>query len=43
VAWEVEFTGEFEAWWNSLGEAQEIKIDAAVRTLEEFGPTFPTR
>jgi hypothetical protein len=41
VAWEVEFTNKFETWWNSLEETGQIKIDAAVRMLEEYGPDLP--
>lgn len=41
MAWEVEFTDEFEEWWNGLNEAEQIKIDAAVRVLEEYGPDLP--
>ena len=38
MAWAVEFTDEFETWWNGLREIEEIKIDATVRLLEEYGP-----
>ncbi|MBZ5610438.1 MAG: type II toxin-antitoxin system RelE/ParE family toxin [Acidobacteriia bacterium] len=41
MAWEVEFTDEFEQWWNSLTETEQIKIAAAVRLLEEYGPDLP--
>ena len=41
MAWEVEFTDEFEEWWNGLNETEQIKIDAAVRVLEEYGPDLP--
>jgi hypothetical protein len=41
VAWEVEFTDEFEEWWNSLEETEQIKIDAVIRMLEEYGPDLP--
>lgn len=41
MAWEVEFTDEFEEWWNSLEETEQIKIDAAIRMLEEYGPDLP--
>lgn len=34
---EVEFTDEFENWWNSLDEDQQATIAAYVRMLEEFG------
>jgi hypothetical protein len=40
VAWEVEFTNEFEAWWNSLTVAEQEEIDAKVDLLEERGPTL---
>ena len=41
MAWDVEFTDEFEAWWNNLSESEQIKIDATVRLLEEYGPDLP--
>lgn len=41
MAWEAEFTDEFEEWWNGLSETEQIKIDAAVRVLEEYGPDLP--
>ena len=41
MACDVEFTDEFEEWWNNLHEAEQIKIDAAVRMLEEYGPDLP--
>lgn len=39
--WKVEFSDEFEKWWNSLSEAEQIEIDAKVNLLEECGPTLP--
>jgi hypothetical protein len=41
MAWEVEYTDEFETWWNSLTEDEQIEIDAKVRLLEQFGPILP--
>jgi len=41
MAWEVEFTDEFEAWWNSLSEDEQVEISAKVELLEEHGPTLP--
>jgi len=38
---EVEFTPEFEEWWNSLSEDEQVAIDAKVRLLEERGPVLP--
>ncbi|HYL36395.1 MAG TPA: type II toxin-antitoxin system RelE/ParE family toxin [Bryobacteraceae bacterium] len=41
MIWQVEFTDEFETWWNTLDEPQQIKMDAAVRLLEAYGPDLP--
>jgi hypothetical protein len=30
MAWEVEYTGEFESWWNDLTEEEQIELDAKV-------------
>ena len=30
-----------EQWWNKLEISEQIKIDAAVRMLEEYGPDLP--
>ncbi len=40
MAWEVEFTDEFEAWWGSFSEDEQEVIDAKVALLEERGPTL---
>ncbi len=36
--WNVEFTDEFEAWWDTLSVDEQQGIDAAVRVLEQRGP-----
>jgi hypothetical protein len=41
VSWEVEFTDEFESWWNTLDEDQQVSVDASVRMVERYGPTLP--
>ena len=33
MSWQVEFTDEFEEWWISLTEAEQISVDASVRLL----------
>ena len=38
MKWTVEFTDEFEGWWNSLTEAEQISIAASVELLEDLGP-----
>jgi len=40
VAWEVEFTDEFEAWWHTLSESEQGTVDARVRLLMERGPNL---
>jgi hypothetical protein len=36
--WDVEFTDQFEAWWDKLSAEEQQSIDAAVRVLERRGP-----
>ena len=45
MAWEVEFTGEFRDWWNSLSDEQQDDVAHSVRHLMEFGPAlgFPSQ
>jgi hypothetical protein len=40
VAWEVEFTDEFEQWWHTLSESEQGKVDARVSLLMEHGPNL---
>lgn len=40
AAWEVEYTGEFEAWWDDLSENEQESLVAAVEFLEERGPAL---
>jgi len=37
MAYEVEFTEEFEQWWNSLNADEQESVDFSVRLLEEQG------
>jgi hypothetical protein len=39
--WEVEFTEEFETWWNSLSIEEQKEINAKVTLLAEYGPILP--
>ena len=41
MAWEVEYTDEFEEWWETLGEEEQIEIDAVVGLLENLGHAVP--
>ena len=38
MAWEVEYTDEFAAWWVTLTQREQEAITAAVETLERDGP-----
>jgi len=40
VAWEVEFTDQFEEWWESLSGSQQETLDARVSLLAEAGPAL---
>jgi len=40
AAWEVEFTDEFEVWWDTLTEAAQISVNAKVFMLETLGPNL---
>jgi hypothetical protein len=40
MAWEVEFTSQFETWWNSLSEDEQVEISAKVELLQDRGPTL---
>ncbi len=39
--WEVEYTDEFEQWWNTLDEREQESVAAYVGMLEDMGPTLP--
>lgn len=38
--WNVEYTDEFEEWWNALSESEQIDIAASVGLLEQNGATL---
>ena len=37
-SWDVEFTDQFEAWWNELAEEEQDAIAAVVEILQGIGP-----
>jgi len=41
VTCEVEYTDEFEEWWNNLSEEEQDLIAASVGLLEERGAQLP--
>jgi hypothetical protein len=40
MAWEVEYTDEFFAWWRTLNEAEQDSVAAAIVKLEQKGVTL---
>jgi hypothetical protein len=40
MTWKVEYTDEFEVWWESLTEAEQISVAASVELLEARGPNL---
>lgn len=40
MAWEVEFTDEFEAWWDSLTVDEQDSVAFGVGLLQAKGPTL---
>ncbi len=41
MAWELEYTDEFEDWWLTLDEDEHESIFATTGLLEEHGPNLP--
>lgn len=40
MQWEIEFTDEFEFWWEQLSEGDQERVRAAVEILEAAGPAL---
>lgn len=38
MAWDVEYTDEFQAWWDTLNEKEQEAVDVKVTLLEAVGP-----
>jgi hypothetical protein len=36
--WEVEYTDQFEEWWNTLDADEQESVAVSVRLLQELGP-----
>ena len=45
MSWEVEFTHQFEGWWQELSHRQQRALIGKIELLMEFGPNlrFPIR
>ena len=41
MQWEVEYTDEFELWWNDLTDGEQESVSAYVELLERWGPHVP--
>ena len=40
LTWEVEFTDQFESWWNGLTEEEQDSVTVGVTMLRTAGPTL---
>ena len=38
--WEIEYTDEFEEWWNTLDESEQEDVDSYVGMLTKEGPNL---
>src|SRR5690606_31057371 len=38
--WEIEFTDEFEVWWDTLAESEQESVNASVNLLRLVGPAL---
>jgi hypothetical protein len=38
--WEVEYTDEFEEWWETLGEVEQKRVSFSVNLLRQCGPSL---
>jgi hypothetical protein len=41
MEWGGEFTSEFDGWWNSLSEAEQVDVNAKVILLQKLGLSLP--
>lgn len=41
MKWEIEYTDEFEKWWDTLSETEQESIAVSVGLLEVMGPNLP--
>jgi len=41
MKWDIEYTDEFEEWWNSLTPDEQDSIAVTVGLLERLGPNLP--
>ena len=40
MEWEIEYTDEFEAWWDQLTEDEQVDVNAKIILLQRFGPAL---
>lgn len=41
MSWNVQYSEEFEDWWEGLSVKEQDKVDRAVLLLQQFGPELP--
>lgn len=40
MPWEVEYTHEFEEWWQTLTRRERLRVTAAMDLLSDYGPVL---
>ena len=40
MEWTVEFTDEFEQWWDELSEDEQVDVNAKATLLQQVGPSL---
>lgn len=41
MTWLVEYTDEFEGWWQTLNDDEQVSLAASVSLLEKLGANLP--
>ncbi len=41
MEWDIEYTDEFEEWWDGLTEGEQESVRASVKLLGDLGPQLP--
>lgn len=40
IIWEIEYTDEFEEWWDQLTAEEQISVESCIALLERYGPAL---
>ncbi len=40
MSWDIEYTDQFERWWNGLDADEQVSVAAVIEVLAELGPSL---